>query len=208
MKRLTQDGKMSKKSRLRNLVFTLNNYTELEEKNLMDRPEFKYLIYQHEVGKDGTKHLQGYAELKRQIAFNKIKKFICFKRAYIDRRRYSQQACIAYCSKDDTREKGTSFIEKGTPNRNAISKTLAEYVKDGASKSEIIEKYPTEYLKLHSGIDKMREIIQTRRDFKPQVIILFGLTGTGKSYYANKKWPEAYRGEWPQGGRWWLPLRS
>jgi len=49
--------------RFRNIVFTLNNYTDDEYNNLLNHKEFKYVIIGKEIGEKGTPHLQRYAEL-------------------------------------------------------------------------------------------------------------------------------------------------
>ena len=59
----------------RNIVFTLNNYSDVEYQNLLNHPLFKYVVIGKEVGESGT-HLQGYAELTTQMRFNRIKKEI------------------------------------------------------------------------------------------------------------------------------------
>ncbi len=66
-------------SRYRNLVFTLNNYTQSEVnaiKTLDGDNDISYLIFGYEVGESGTPHLQGYIELSKQKSLRQLKKLL------------------------------------------------------------------------------------------------------------------------------------
>jgi hypothetical protein len=76
----------------RNIVFTLNNYTNQEFEDLKNCELFKYVIIGKEVGESGTSHLQGYAELVSQTRFNRIKKIN--PRLHIEKRFGSQYQAI------------------------------------------------------------------------------------------------------------------
>ena len=67
---------MSHTQWFRNLVFTVNNCTEEDFNRLQHHQMFKYVIIGKEISESGTPHLQGYAELKKQIAFSTVKKEI------------------------------------------------------------------------------------------------------------------------------------
>lgn len=43
---------------------TLNKYTEDEYNGLLNSEEFSYIILGKEISESGTKHLQGYCQLK------------------------------------------------------------------------------------------------------------------------------------------------
>lgn len=192
---------MSNKKQLRNCCFTLNNYTEEEEEKLKKNEFFKYIVFGHEVGEQGTKHLQGYCEFSKQIVIAKLNRVHFFNRAHLEARRGTQKQAIDYCIKEDKE----NFFEKGKPNRGGKTASLIKDIRNGLSKTEIAENHPLEYLKLHAGIDKLMELKQPKRTWQMKVEIYYGKTGTGKSYYANQKYPNAYRAEWPTGGRWWWP---
>ena len=96
--------------RFRNIVFTLNNYSNEEYRSLLDCSMFKYIIIEKETGECGTAHLQGYAELNKQTSFKRIKELN--NRMYFDRRRVSQKQAIDYWKKDgDFEERGNCRIQ-------------------------------------------------------------------------------------------------
>lgn len=86
--------------RYRNVCFTINNPTDDDYKLIIDNINdgIKYCIMGWEQGENGTKHIQGYLELKSQLRMNSLKEFI--PRAHIEARRGSQKQAIDYCKKD------------------------------------------------------------------------------------------------------------
>jgi len=79
--------------------FTINNYTELELKHLVDAldSDDKYIIGK-EVGKEGTPHLQGYICFKQKKRLTAVKKING--RAHWEKCKGTQEDNIKYCSKD------------------------------------------------------------------------------------------------------------
>lgn len=74
------------KGRIRNLVFTLNNWTQDELDKLLNFEHASYVICGKEIGrKRKTPHIQGYMELEKQLSFSTIKSE--FPRMYIAKRR-------------------------------------------------------------------------------------------------------------------------
>jgi hypothetical protein len=51
--------------RFRNIVFTVNNYTESEYTDLLMSDAFIYMIIDKEIGEQGTPHLKEYSEFKK-----------------------------------------------------------------------------------------------------------------------------------------------
>lgn len=65
----TNNGRASRpRSTFRNWCFTLNNYTPEEEILIQSKvpDEISYVAYSHEQGKEGTPHLQGYLQMKKE----------------------------------------------------------------------------------------------------------------------------------------------
>lgn len=184
---------------VRNIVFTLNNYTNEDIERLRGVADnFAYIIWGKEVGESGTPHLQGMAQLKKVTKFNTVKNMIG-ERAHLEKMRGTAQQARDYCAKDgDFEEHGELRHERQrTDLRTAIEQL------DGVSSirqaaivvPEIVIKYPR-------GVQLLIEAAQPKRDFKPTVVWLWGLTGTGKtrqaveceSYYIkdNTKWWDGY----------------
>lgn len=86
------------KERLRSFFFTWNNPPEDAEALLAQHLEKKH--YQPEIGKNGTKHLQGYGMFKNPRAFNAIIKL--FPGIHIEKIK-NYKATIQYCMKEDTK---------------------------------------------------------------------------------------------------------
>ena len=83
--------------RLRKGVFTLNNYTDTEYRDIITwlEKDAKVAIVGKEVGEEGTPHLQGYFEFKNA---RNIKSKM--PRAHIEKRKGSVKDNFVYCSKD------------------------------------------------------------------------------------------------------------
>jgi len=99
---------LNEQSKLTNVCFTLNNWTEEELTKLREDGRFSYICWGKELAPtSGTPHLQGYFELKSQTRFNVVSKWY---RWHIERRKAaSSQPAIDYCKKD------AEFEERGTP---------------------------------------------------------------------------------------------
>lgn len=81
----------------KSFCFTLNNYTDkdiIKFNNL----ECNYLIYGKEIGKNGTKHLQGYITFKRSKRIKGLKK-IC-SRTHWEHLKGDEESAINYCKKE------------------------------------------------------------------------------------------------------------
>lgn len=85
-------------TRSRHWVFTLNNYTQNDIKNIC-KFNAEY-VFQEETGEKGTKHLQGYLGFKNARTFSSMKKLESRAHWEICKDRI---ASIIYCSKEKTR---------------------------------------------------------------------------------------------------------
>jgi len=137
----------------------------------------------------------------------------------LESRRGTQSEAISYCKKDDTcvrwdnttTEPIAGRFEIGTPYRRINGReedTFEEMLKDPEVQvDQIIDEHPTEYIKNHNGIEKLKEKQWESKAVRPNpnVIVYYGKTGMGKSFKARTQFPNAYRAVWPTGGRWWWP---
>lgn len=169
-------------------VFTLNNHSSVDVPNTF---EGKYCIWQEEQGEAGTKHLQGY------IVWNTPKRLSAIKRyaptAHWEVRRGTHDQAKAYCSKEETRLSGPfTYGEEplGSGTRSDLI-SLKRSIDEGKSQLELFEDHFEPMLKYHKGIALYRSLKVPPRTEKTKVIVLFGPTGTGKSYHAHTQFPNA-----------------
>lgn len=125
------------RAKLRSVCFTLNNYTE-EQVEAIKNIECKYLVFGYEVGKQGTKHLQGYLSFSNPMTFTSIKNMLFG--AHIEKAKGSPTQNREYCTKDG------NYYEKGDvpkPGKRSDLVQFIETVKSGERcKRTLIETHP------------------------------------------------------------------
>lgn len=169
-------------SKVRNVVFTWNNYPEDWQSQLRELAHVGYLICQEETGEAGTPHLQGYIEFTSQWRFPSLaKKF----KWHIEKRKGSQSQAIEYCKKDDTRtgEQFTFGELKVQGKRNDIESAV-ESLRAGASKRKMVDDHGTVVCKYHRGLDYIRGILDkdnTKAFRHLTVSVFWGKAGCGKT---------------------------
>lgn len=179
--------------------------------------EINYSCGQLEQGEEsGAKvHIQGYSEFTKKMSLIAIKKVHLKKRElHVERRRGNQTQAIEYTKKEDTRVTGKDAwsFEAGEPKRQGVHKDnikdCVQQIDEGMSMDDLEESFPVQMtLYKNKLIDRYIEK-KGQRMLKPSknnVHIFVGPSGTGKSTTAWRKWPNAYKGVWPTGGRWWWP---
>lgn len=126
----------SEMSQAKHWCFTINNYEEndlLLLRKSSDIPCVRYLIFQQEIGEEGTPHIQGYISLDKKQRLNLVKKLVG-DRAHLTLSKGSPQQNRKYCSKGETAKAGTleEYGECPTPQGKRHDLTLLiESVKDG-----------------------------------------------------------------------------
>lgn len=86
----------------RNWVFTLNNYTDDDIKDITTWTDrgVEGVGYGKEVGDSGTPHLQGFLVFTKKVSLSTVKDLNG--RMHIERMRGKLTQSIAYCSKQDS----------------------------------------------------------------------------------------------------------
>ncbi len=138
------------------------------------------------------KHFQGYCEFKAQLSLSKIKGLLGAE-THIERRYGTQAQAIAYC------KKGGEIYEHGEPRqqgqRNDL-RSLIEYTREHTL-IEVMEEYPSEYLRYHRGIKECKYLqATTRAGTEPRdvkTIFLYGPTGCGKTSLVYDTHPGLYK---------------
>lgn len=169
--------------------FTLNNppLPDQEYQRLFDDPLFSYACFQREIGANGTPHLQGYFEVTKRMRITGLKKIDFLKTAHFEKRRGTRQEARDYCSKDDTRAPDAAFWEKGAlpvaqGKRSDLHDALAFL--SNHRLSELATEFPAVYVKYHRGLAALANAVATWRDTAPEVHLLYGDPGSGKTRFA------------------------
>ena len=158
-------------------------------------------------------HIQGYIELKERWTFHRVQEKV-FK-AYLPSHVHCTAARgtaaqnRAYCTKDDSRVPGTDPVEVGEPVGDggathqpgkALDRIYAD-IKAGFGMQEIVEKYGFSVWCHHNkSLDKAMMIWGKKRLEMPRIILLIGPSGSGKSMWAQRNFPDRYRWTFGNGG--------
>lgn len=174
-------------TQVRNFVFTINNPIEQDLVDLEDL-KAKYVVWGEEIGKEGTNHLQGYAEMKSGVRFSTLKNKL--PRAHIEARKGTAKQAIDYCKKDGKWHELGEASEQG---KRSDLKKVADTIKESGIHAAITES-PEMYIKFHRGMKELDKHYKTeiREKIAPLVIWAYGEAGTGKSKWAHEEFPGAW----------------
>lgn len=157
-------------------------------------------------------HIQGYLECKERWTFHRVREKVF--------EQYMPGACIAaargtaaenrkYCTKDECRVAGTEPVEIGDPSGDAgeshqpgkaLDRVFAD-IKSGSTMLEIIEKYGFGIFVRHERALKSAMCSWgAKRRCQPKIILLIGPTGSGKSRWVERNYPDRYRMTFGNGG--------
>lgn len=181
--------------RARAYCFTKNNPEEpLDEEEL----GCSYLLYQLEVGEEGTPHFQGLVYFSTQIAITSVIALMpgCHITVCID-----LEASIKYCQKEEGRLEGPYEwgVRPVQGKRSDLTAALAD-VAAMKPMAEVALCHPSVYVRYYRGLTAYRTVTAKPRDKPTECISVVGPTNTGKSYDARKQWPDAF---WKNKGDWW-----
>lgn len=162
---------------MRNCCFTINNYTREDIDKLCElESKLVYLIVGFEIGEQGTEHIQGYLELKSEMRFESLKKFM--PRAHMEARKGKNTQASDYCKKEGY------FVTFGKLKIQGARKDLdrvRECSLEGGMR-EVTALYNAQQIKV---AEKFLTYNEPARNFKPHVIWITGPTGSGKSMTAR-----------------------
>lgn len=167
--------------RMRNVVFTFNNYTPESYQLLLLKLQQKatYYVCGKEVGEQGTPHIQGYFDMKNEMTKSALFKYFKPMNIFVDKRMGTSEQAIAYCKKEN------DFVEWGEPNRTkkvgerSDIDEVRQMVSEHMGMRDIVQKAKNyQCLRMAEIILKYNENV---RMWKPDVLWLFGDTGAGKT---------------------------
>lgn len=179
-------------------VYTINNPTDSCSPEHWS--DVKYTIWQKEKGENGTEHFQGYVSFSKPMRMAALKKIS--RTAHWETRKGTEQQCIDYCSKEETRidgpwEKG----ERPAPGKRNDLLVAISMIDSGSTMKDVATVHPSVYVKHVRGLTSYERIMAPRRTSAPQVIVVYGPTGTGKSQFCREQSPDAY---WKAPGTEWF----
>lgn len=149
------------------------------------------MIWQHEVGEQGTQHTQGYIEFTTPRRFTQVQAVLGGFKAHCEKRMGTAQQAIDYCKKEESRlagpfELGIAGGSQGK--RTDLSDAWAIARDEGLF--ALLEADPPTFIKYHGGLCKAKQVYDDQREYadrKVKVYVLWGPTGTGKSYRATHR---------------------
>lgn len=203
----------------KNWVFTQNNPSENFEAELMDACEssdcYQFFAGQRELAPEtGTEHFQGCLVLSKKKRLSWLKTHL-LDTAHWEVMRGTPQQAIAYCTKEESRKPGYDPITWGEEPRNRQGKrndldAVKALIDAGADEAKITEEHFSSWIRHYRGFREYKRIKVTPRDWKTEVWVVIGPTGTGKSklaaeseddrsklYYkqAHTDWWDGYEGQ-------------
>lgn len=183
----------------RRYCFTLNNPEDTAAPRLCFGEVAEYCVWQlEEAPTTGTRHLQGYLELKDKVRVSALTKLL---QAHYTVCTGTQKQNIEYCTKeprlDGPWEFGSKKQEHGV--RKGLS-VAAELAKTGCTKRKLVEECTEEMIRYSKGLDLVRTMFIQPRVIQTQGIYVYGLQNSGKTYLMKKTYPDAY---WKDNGPWW-----
>jgi len=168
-------------SRSRAWCFTINNPASTKEE-LITTWGCEYCIMADEIGESGTPHIQGYIEFDNAKTLTTLKKKYSAT-AHWEVRKGSAKEASTYCKKDG------KFIESGDISNQGARTDLneiADEIKQGVLQQDIATNHFTQWCQYGKRFEDFRNLIETKRNWITDVIILWGESGSGKSFYASK----------------------
>ncbi len=185
----------------RDWCFTLNNPEAKHFQRLLEL-EYHYIVFQVEIGEEGTPHYQGFVQLQEKQNLTALKKLISNK-VHWEKRRGTPYEASHYCMKPvenckckhcDGLERFDQFFEDGAIRAENQYKTheVARTIKEQGL-TRAIERFPEAYLTMNRGMQALEAFYSPKRDYPTEVTVLYGLSRTGKTRYAMEAWPSPYK---------------
>jgi len=186
---------MARTGTAKHWVFTLNDADDqLEHTDVCEiwGPHCDYLVFQEEVGSQGTKHYQGYAEFNKRVRPAGLTKHF---KPHWEKRKGTRDQARDYCMKAETRKAGPwelgVWSSKSQGKRTDLME-VCEAIKEGKTQKEIFEEFPSATIRYYSNIEKCRNLFRPVRTEDLEVTLAYGKPGTGKTHRFWENAPDGW----------------
>jgi len=191
----------------RQIMFTVNNYTEEDKAQVIALQEFTTCMrVGMEVGKHGTPHLQCAMTLSKPQRFSWLRKKV--PRSANHQKMKAPREGFLYCCKgeaekwDDEPIRPKMLVEQGfiptnrshQGRRSDLGQVLKK-IKTGSSWAAIYEEHPGDMLRYNRGFREYKFVLETEESKKFRVLdvsVYYGETNTGKTRKAVAENPDAF----------------
>ncbi len=191
---------MPQPSPAKDWCFTINNPSDGHWEKLFQW-DYKYLVFQLELGESGTPHMQGFIQFQEKIRLTGLKK-LC-KHAHWEKRKGTVEEAVHYCKKPvpDCEckhcaglQRFDAFHEDGECSFSGERTELSQVADAIKAKgiTHAVDRFPHLYIKFHSGMKALATHYTPGRKEPPTVTVLYGKSGTGKTRYAMECFPRPY----------------
>lgn len=185
----------------RGYAITINHYTDEHLDVLRDLERTKYILAVEEHGDEEhkTTHIQGLIIWNSAKPWKRAKQLLP-EGTHLENLRSSPKANEIYCKKGVESGRSRILLELGTPPSGQGSRSdihdLHKEVKECKSLDEVLLRNPTS-IKYHRGMGAVYDArLRTEASevkFKvPEVYVLWGEAGSGKSRWCYKNYPDLY----------------
>lgn len=177
---------------------------QLENPMRVDDSAILFFVGQWELPPSGRLHFHFVVCFNSPQRVTGARRILNHYHGYIEPVR-SLEAAIQYCTKPETRV-GTIYRLGNEPpgqGRSAGSLQIFNAALSGQSLTSLMDEYPNLFARHHTAISKICAYKDKPRYLHeaPEVLIYFGITGSGKSHKAYEENPGAYRKI--MAGKWW-----
>lgn len=198
-------------TRHRNYLFTLNNYTNEELKQLQEKglKEVKYIIVGAEIAPTtGTPHLQGFLIWQNAKTLKATIKSLPT-RSHIEICKGTPYQNYEYCKKDGNVawEFGDRPEKVGQGNRQDL-KIIKEKIRENVNIKNMLEDDDIQNYQQLKYAESLKKYYEKKRTTKPMVKWYYGATGTGKTKTAYEEFSDMASSEDDiyfsmDTGKWW-----
>ncbi len=143
-----------------------------------------YLVCGKECGANGTRHLQGFLQLTRKKTMGGVKNLFGRSSPHLEVRRGSPTQAAEYCKKENNFfEYGSLDTGRGQGNRTDLAE-IQEQISGGSTLLDIANNHWASFVRYQKSFSIYKQLLSPRRNWRTQVVWLWGPTGSGKSKLA------------------------